>query len=131
VNNRTATRDTILPRGGGIDGDELLFLPAGTVVGFHTYSLHRLKDIYGADAEDFRPERWEDVRPGWAYLPFSGGPRVCLGQRFALTQAAYLTVRLLQEFPKVDVDQYRPWRELLTLVRFPYDVKSGMLARVL
>lgn len=46
--------------------------------------MHRRKDIYGQDAEEFRPERWEgdslrDI--GWAYLPFNGGPRLCLGRK--------------------------------------------------
>lgn len=31
-------------------------------------------------------------------LPFNGGPRICLGQQFALTEASYVTVRLLQRF---------------------------------
>lgn len=50
--------------------------------------MHRRKDLYGEDAEDFRPERWnedlplyrDDVNAAWGFLPFSGGPRVCLGR---------------------------------------------------
>ena len=47
--------------------------------------MQRRKDIYGLDADEFRPERWEDdalvsnKALKWAYLPFNGGPRVCLG----------------------------------------------------
>ena len=47
--------------------------------------MHRRKDIYGADAEEFNPERWETVRPGWSFLPFSGGPRMCLGRKSNIT----------------------------------------------
>lgn len=66
--------------------------------------MHRRKDIYGDDAEEFRPERWEgdalnDV--GWAYLPFNGGPRLCLGQEFALLEASYTVARILQVYPKI------------------------------
>lgn len=51
------------------------------------YSLHRRADLYGEDAEDFRPERWDEdlglyrdeVTKNWGYLPFNGGPRICLG----------------------------------------------------
>jgi cytochrome P450 len=86
-------------------------------------------DLYGSDAEDFRPERWEEdlglfrdeITTRWGYLPFNGGPRTCLGSKrflsalmsfwianlamfrrivdFALTEAAYTVVRTLQRFP--------------------------------
>jgi cytochrome P450 len=69
--------------------------------------MHRRKDLYGEDAELFRPERWEEndgrlaKTIGYGYLPFNGGPRVCLGQEFALTEAGYTIVRLLQTFPSL------------------------------
>jgi cytochrome P450 len=44
--------------------------------------MHRRKDIYGEDANEFRPERWETLRPGWEFLPFNGGPRICIGREF-------------------------------------------------
>ena len=37
----------------------------------------------------------------WGYLPFNGGPRICLGMDFGLTEAAYTVVRLLHRFPKL------------------------------
>jgi len=43
--------------------------------------MHRRRDIWGQDAAKFRPERWDGRRPGWEYLPFNGGPRICIGQR--------------------------------------------------
>merc|ERR1711939_327562 len=46
--------------------------------------------------------RWEHLRPGWEYLPFNGGPRICLGQQYALTEAGYVTSRLCQEFSKIE-----------------------------
>jgi hypothetical protein len=42
--------------------------------------MHRRKDIWGPDADDFRPERWDGRRVGWEYLPFNGGPRICIGR---------------------------------------------------
>jgi cytochrome P450 len=80
MNNREAIRDTVLPRGGGADGTSPILVPAGSIVGWHCYSMHRRTDIFGDDANDFRPERWTNLRPGWAYVPFNGGPRVCLGR---------------------------------------------------
>lgn len=73
--------DTVLPLGGGPDGKSPIFVPAGRQVGWHLYTIHRRKDIYGEDAEEFRPERWETLRPGWEFLPFNGGPRICIGRK--------------------------------------------------
>ncbi|KAL5086822.1 cytochrome P450 [Trichoderma sp. SZMC 28011] len=107
-NMRTAERDTILPKGGGPDGQSPLFVPKGTDCRFTTYSLHRRKDYWGDDADEFRPERWETHRPGWEYIPFSGGPRICIGQQFALTQMLYLITRVLQTFGDVQPGDDKP-----------------------
>jgi cytochrome P450 len=80
-NAREATEDTSLPRGGGADGSKPLFVGKGTVVLYNIYAMHRNKDVFGDDADDFIPERWERLQPGWSYLPWNGGPRVCLGRK--------------------------------------------------
>ena len=36
------------------------------------------------------------------YLPFNGGPRVCIGQQFALTEIGYTVVRMLQKYDRID-----------------------------
>ncbi|KAK6457023.1 cytochrome P450 52A6 [Scheffersomyces xylosifermentans] len=102
INFRCATKDTVLPTGGGMDGQAPIFVPRGTTVAYGVYFTHRLEEHYGKDANEFRPERWFDMkRLGWAYLPFNGGPRICLGQQFAITEASYIIVRLLQMFPNL------------------------------
>lgn len=72
ANSRMAIADTILPRGGGPDGMSPLFVPKETLCFYSVYAMHRRKDFYGEDAEEFKPERWETLRPGWEYLPFNG-----------------------------------------------------------
>ncbi|KAJ4376485.1 hypothetical protein N0V83_001769 [Neocucurbitaria cava] len=114
-NTRFAIRDTVLPLGGGPDGRHPLFVPKGTTVGYSPYAMHHRKDIYGPDADEYKPERWENLRPGWEYLPFNGGPRICLGQQYALTEASYVTVRLVQEFKEMESRDPGPWEESLTL----------------
>ncbi|KAA8615805.1 Cytochrome P450 52A12 [Pyrenophora tritici-repentis] len=114
-NSRYATRDTVLPRGGGPDGQAPLFVPKGTTVGYSPYTMHRRPDLFGPDADEYKPERWETLRPGWEYLPFNGGPRICLGQQYALTEASYVTVRLVQEFKEIESRDADQWREKLTL----------------
>lgn len=102
VNRRIAVRDTTIPRGGGPDGSLPVFIPKGFSVSYNTHILHRRKDIWGEDAEEFRPERWQGRKPGWDYIPFNGGPRICIGQQFALTEAGYVLVRLLQRFDSIE-----------------------------
>lgn len=104
-NFRVAQRNTTLPRGGGPDGQSPIFVAKGTPVIYSAYSLHREEQYYGKDADVFRPERWGEPlakKYGWAFVPFNGGPRICLGQQFALTEASYVTVRLLQLFPHLE-----------------------------
>lgn len=75
---------TTLPTGGGEDGKSPILLREGEAVGYCAYAMHRRKDLYGEDAEEFIPERWDDGKLkhiGWGYLPFNGGPRLCLGRK--------------------------------------------------
>lgn len=101
-NSRRAVRNTTLPRGGGEDGTSPIYIRAGEEVVYNVHIMHRREDIWGDDANEFRPERWTGRRPGWEFIPFNGGPRICLGQQFALTEAGYVVVRLLQRFDKVE-----------------------------
>ncbi|KAL4871573.1 hypothetical protein BDV12DRAFT_183679 [Aspergillus spectabilis] len=98
-----------------------VFEPKGILVGYNVYAMHRRKDIYGADADEFHPERWEDgkLQPRWGYLPFNGGPRICIGQRYALTEVTYLLVRMAQEFAALQSRESGPWVESLTLTLCP------------
>ena len=50
-------------------------------------------------------------------VQFNGGPRICVGQQFALTEASYVTVRLLQRFDKIENLEVDPViRHNLTLI---------------
>jgi cytochrome P450 len=114
ANGRQAVVDTCIPLGGGPEGLDPLFVPAGGIVAYNTFAMHRRTDLFGDDAEEFRPERWEKLRPGWEYLPFNGGPRICIGQQYALTEAGYVSVRLIQQYEMESRDM-GPWTEGLTL----------------
>lgn len=63
TNGRMAIKDTTLPVGGGPDGKSPIFIKKGQIVMYHVYVMHRRKDLYGEDAEEFKPERWETLRP--------------------------------------------------------------------
>ncbi|KAL4891415.1 cytochrome P450 [Aspergillus ambiguus] len=115
MNSRKAVNDTVLPVGGGPDGKSPVFVAKGTIVAYSVWAMHRREDLYGPDAHEFRPERWANLRPGWEYLPFNGGPRICVGQQYALTEAGYVTVRLAQQFSTLESRDPGPWEEGLTL----------------
>lgn len=59
--------------------------PAGTVLSVPTYSIHHSPEIWGPDVAEFRPERWEAPTPRQrnAFIPFSHGPRACIGRNVA------------------------------------------------
>ncbi|KAJ2991147.1 hypothetical protein NUW58_g2627 [Xylaria curta] len=107
-NQREAVRDTVLPRGGGVDGKSPIFVVKGMSVRYIPWIMHRRTDLFGKDANEFRPERWEDLRVTHEYLPFNAGPRICIGQQFALTQMALITFRLLQAFKTIERRDERP-----------------------
>lgn len=105
-NVRLALKDTTLPRGGGPDGLSPVGILKDTPIGYSTLVMQRRPDLT-PEAESFRPERWEKWQPKhWQYIPFNGGPRICIGQQFALTEMGYTLVRILQKFDKVENHMY-------------------------
>lgn len=116
------------------------------------------------DAELFRPDRWDEDMPlndtpvnaKWGYLPFNGGPRICLGSKsssiqielrallntypcsfivdLALTEAAYTIVRIVQRFPTIKlpkgevVDLMGVEKQTMTLVM---SITEGCKVRLL
>jgi cytochrome P450 family 135 len=62
-------------------------MPAGTLLFPSIIGVHTDPKIWGPDAAYFRPERWlSDDVPTYAWIPFGGGARRCLGATFALTE---------------------------------------------
>ncbi len=76
-------------------------IAAGTTIIISPWVLHH-DPRYFDDAEDFRPERWEgDLArrlPRFAYMPFGGGPRICIGNRFAMMEAVLILATIAQHF---------------------------------
>jgi cytochrome P450 len=70
---------------------------------YSPHVMQRREDLFGPTVNDFNPSRWETWTPvPWTYIPFNGGPRICLGQNFALTEMAYVVARICQVFEKVE-----------------------------
>lgn len=70
--------------------------------------LHRDRDAWGKDAEEFRPERFEhqDQVPHHAYKPFGNGQRACIGMQFALHEATLVLGMILKYFTLIDHENY-------------------------
>ena len=74
-------------------------IPAGTTVTLPQFRLHADPRFWD-DPDAFRPERWTDEMeaelPDYAYFPFGGGPRHCIGMRFAMTELSLLVPTIAQ-----------------------------------
>lgn len=76
-------------------------IPAGANVVMSQWIMHR-HPAYFSDPEKFDPDRWsgEQARklPRFAYFPFGGGPRQCIGSSFAMMEAILLVATIAQNF---------------------------------
>jgi cytochrome P450 len=86
-----------------IADDEILGhrIPAGADVLVLPWLLHRKPQLWENperfDPERFLPERTAE-RPRFAYLPFGGGPRICIGAAFAMTEAMLILATIAQHY---------------------------------
>ncbi|KAG8099273.1 hypothetical protein GUJ93_ZPchr0013g36596 [Zizania palustris] len=88
---------TNLELGGGVT------VPEGTILTIPIATIHRDKEVWGDDADDFKPERFENgvsraAKHPNALLSFSSGPRACIGQNFAMIEAKAVIAMILQRF---------------------------------
>ncbi|WP_415380841.1 cytochrome P450 [Halosimplex sp. TS25] len=76
-------------------------IPAGSTISMPQWVIHRDERWYD-DPDAFRPERWTDEfregLPEYAYFPFGGGPRHCIGMRFALMETKLVLATLARRF---------------------------------
>lgn len=101
-------------------------VPAGALVCISPYLLHR-HPAYWDEPEAFRPERFErDDRPEFAFMPFSGGPRRCIGERLALFEARVVLARLRRRVDVELVEGHPVEPEALVTLR----PRHGLLATV-
>jgi cytochrome P450 len=86
-----------------LDNDEIcgIRIPAGMLVVPYIYGTHRNAAIW-SDPETFDPERFSpeqcSARHRFAYLPFGGGPRLCIGNNLAMVQILLIIVTLVRKF---------------------------------
>jgi cytochrome P450 len=109
-NVRNSLRDTTLPRGGGPDGRSPVGVRANTRIVYSTMLMQRDPDLYdGPESKNyFDPGKWIPGRwvsgwqpKPWHFIPFNGGPRICIGQQFATIEMGYTVIRILQAYERI------------------------------
>lgn len=124
VTGRSATRDVRLYEG--------TLIKAGTRVILPHYAMGRMATVWGPDVDEFKPERWLDPDTGkikvvspFKYSVFLGGPRICMGMKFALAEMKISLASMLSKFDfKTVKDPFDfTYRSSITLqIKGPLDV---------
>lgn len=105
-------------------------MPAGAHIVISPYALHRRPD-YWPQPEAFRPERFAadapSDRPKHAYLPFGGGPRICIGNSFAMMEHAIVLAAVVRRWRLESI----PGHEVRTEPRITLRPRGGLQMRVM
>lgn len=107
-------------------------VPQGCVVLLSPYVTQRDARWF-PEPEAFRPERWlapDDLRHKFAYFPFGGGARVCIGERFATMEGALLLATLAQRWRFALAKGHRVERKAQITLRPRFGMKMAVLSRV-
>jgi cytochrome P450 len=105
-------------------------MPAGAHIVISPYALHRRPD-YWPEPNDFWPERFapgaRTDRPKLAYLPFGGGPRICIGNSFAMMEHAIVLCAAVRHWRLESI----PGIEVRTEPRITLRPKGGLPMRLM
>jgi cytochrome P450 len=106
-----------------VEDDEVggWIIPKGAMVAFAQWIVHRDARWF-ENPELFLPERWtkefEEALPRFAYFPFGGGPRICVGASFAMMEAPLVLASIAQKF-RLDLLDLRPLELLMSITVRP------------
>lgn len=107
-------------------------VPANAFLMTSQWAVQRLPHYFPCP-DSFRPERWlngeTDTVPRFAYFPFGGGPRICIGQNFALVEAVLLLATIAQRFrlEPIPAATLAPWPSMT--LRPPSGLHMRLIAR--
>lgn len=129
ITNRDVLSDIVLPRGGGVGGDQPILVPKGSIIEVQIQALHRDEVAWGPDPHVFRPERWVEMskssqRLGVEYMPFGGGRRTCPAMGLVMGELAYMVAFFAARFR--EIVHLDPRRELLEEGSIVMKIRNGL-----
>ncbi|KAF8678296.1 Cytochrome P450 monooxygenase [Rhizoctonia solani] len=101
----------------------------GTILSVPSYTIHHSQEIWGDDANDYRPERWFEREVGKEFNPFSFGPRACVGRNLASME---LLIIIASVFHRYEFELSQPNQKLYTregFLRKPLECVLGVKRR--
>ncbi|KAL1984388.1 hypothetical protein VTN96DRAFT_9167 [Rasamsonia emersonii] len=121
----------IPPTSGPVEICGRVFHP-GDIVSVPTYTIHHSTEIWGPDAEAFVPERWDPkrltARQKAAFIPFSTGPRACVGRNVAEMELTCIVGTVFRNFD-FRLEQEGPMETREGFLRKPMGLKVGLKRR--
>lgn len=121
----------VIPAGGAtVCGQQF---PSGTILSVPAYTLHRDKSVFGADAEEYNPDRWlapnakRDFEK--AFIPFSVGPRACVGRNVAMMELSILIAAIFRRYDIVLAEPDKPLDTFEGFLRKPVKLEVGLKRR--
>lgn len=95
---------------------EGMILPKGSTLLFSVYEIHRHPNFW-KNPEDFNPERFQDenIKFSKNYYPFGAGPRMCIGNNFAMYEMILAIIALVEQFEIVEKKDPIQIKPLITL----------------
>jgi cytochrome P450 monooxygenase len=120
--------DSTLPRGGGREGKLPIYIKKGDVVRVNKNGMFRDTDLWGEDADVWKPERWAKLSPSWNFMPFSGGARRCPAQPQVTTEASYCIAKFAQRFKTIENRDPNPYMPIIRITPIHmHGVKIGVV----
>jgi len=112
VDGYAAIKDDIIETSTG----SKIFVKKGTFVLYSAWTTHR-QEYNFKEAEKFNPDRFDEPITPFSFVPFHGGPRVCLGQEMAFIEAKILITCLLSHFNFHLIGSAQPKQSIILSVR--------------
>ncbi|KAI0906806.1 cytochrome P450 [Ustulina deusta] len=109
-------------KGGVTIGDRTF--PEGTLLSVNPHVMHLNREIWGEDADEFRPERWleeENTSREKYWIPWSAGFASCPGQNVAKMEIPKLIATLLRDYDFQQVNEGQEWSYEATFGLLPYN----------